>query len=224
MIVKWIVCKVDEERRGAFSRAQEMWRELTGVDGFLGQVGGWEIRDPHLACIAGFWRDRKSYDRFMSDRHDAIFKQSRQEETYRSIRVSLSSRILDMPGCAKTFRQALRDARLLRVAECTVHPGREEHFLRSQETVWLPAMRKADGMLGGVFTLDVKSTKLYRVLTLWTDESSHRHWSDTQVRRLTEQAGTGNDAENITGRAVLLEPGWRVVAESGTPRIKPGAC
>ncbi len=41
MIVKWIRCHVNEDNKEKFSTAQFYWSVLKGVDGFIGQVGGW---------------------------------------------------------------------------------------------------------------------------------------------------------------------------------------
>ncbi|AEH47731.1 DUF4937 domain-containing protein [Parageobacillus thermoglucosidasius] len=38
MRLKWIRCEVDEEKKVAFSAAQEIWRDLEGCPGFLGQI------------------------------------------------------------------------------------------------------------------------------------------------------------------------------------------
>lgn len=90
MIVKWITCSVEPDMRPAFSQAQEGWRNLRGVDGFCGQVGGWKKEQQGWqAHLAGLWRDQESYRAFMERTHDAIIAVNRQAGTYAKISVTL---------------------------------------------------------------------------------------------------------------------------------------
>ncbi len=89
MLLKWIQCEVDGEKKAAFSAAQEKWRDLKGYPGFLGQIGGWNVADPQEACILAFWENHDSYQSFMSDQHDEIFARSRQKGTYYKISVDI---------------------------------------------------------------------------------------------------------------------------------------
>jgi heme-degrading monooxygenase HmoA len=89
MIFKWIRCKVYEEKKAAFSAAQEKWRDLKGYPGFLGQIGGWNVAEPQEACILAFWENLDCYQSFMRDKHDEIFERSRQKGTYHKISVDI---------------------------------------------------------------------------------------------------------------------------------------
>jgi heme-degrading monooxygenase HmoA len=89
MLLKWIRCEVEEEKKALFSAAQEKWRDLKGCPGFLGQIGGWNIAKPQEACILVFWENLDFYQSFMSDKHDEIFERSRQEGTYYKISVDI---------------------------------------------------------------------------------------------------------------------------------------
>jgi heme-degrading monooxygenase HmoA len=89
MLLKWIRCEVNEEKKAAFSAAQEKWRDLKGCPGFLGQIGGWNAAKPQEACILAFWENLDSYKYFMSDKHDEIFERSKQKGTYHKISVDI---------------------------------------------------------------------------------------------------------------------------------------
>ncbi|NUK30113.1 YdbC family protein [Parageobacillus sp. VR-IP] len=89
MLLKWIRCEVDEEKKAAFSAAQETWRDLKGYPGFLGQIGGWNVTKPQEACILAFWENLDYYQSFMSNKHDEIFDRSRQKGTYHKIAVDM---------------------------------------------------------------------------------------------------------------------------------------
>ncbi|WP_417898155.1 YdbC family protein [Bacillus haimaensis] len=87
VLVKYIWCEVEEEKRSAFSKAQEEWDHLAEVEGFLGQFGGWG--ESGEAVILGFWESRQAYQHFMEYVHDTIFLENNQGKTYRSITVTL---------------------------------------------------------------------------------------------------------------------------------------
>ncbi len=89
MLVKWIECRVRSGNASHFSREQERWRGLRGLDGFVGQAGGWDLLEPDTACILGLWRGQAAYDAFMTGPHDRILEGSDQLETCRSVAVSL---------------------------------------------------------------------------------------------------------------------------------------
>jgi hypothetical protein len=87
LLFKYIRCQVEEEKRTAFSKAQEEWDRLSEVDGFLGQFGGWSGSGE--AIILAFWESSKAYQHFMEHIHDTIFLENNQWKTYRSITVTL---------------------------------------------------------------------------------------------------------------------------------------
>lgn len=87
LLVKYIRCEVEEEKRAAFSKAQGEWDRLSEVDGFLGQFGGWSGSGE--AVILAFWDSRQAYQYFMEHVHDTIFLENNQGKTYRSITVKL---------------------------------------------------------------------------------------------------------------------------------------
>lgn len=52
MLLKTIYCKVEEEKKELFSKAQEKWQAIQHLDGFHGQFGGWnEMR--HVYSLYG---------------------------------------------------------------------------------------------------------------------------------------------------------------------------
>lgn len=87
LLVKYIKCEVEEEKKSAFSKAQEEWDRLAEVEGFLGQFGGWSGSGE--AVILGSWESREAYQYFMEHVHDTIFLENNQGKTYWSITVTL---------------------------------------------------------------------------------------------------------------------------------------
>jgi hypothetical protein len=212
MLVKWIVCEVAESKRAQFSLAQEQWAAVAGLEGFVGQVGGWNMTRACQACILALWRGPKSYEAFMTGEHDVIARKNAQADSYHAITTSLFEVVWEMPGRASSLLQALRCAGFLRTADCTVRAGRQEHFLEVQRCVWTPAMGETDGMLGGVFSRLRGGDRRYHVATFWTDQAAHEAYVANRLPHLRAKAHAEQDIERIEGRVICLERSWRVIA------------
>lgn len=210
VLLKWIRCEVPDQSRRAFSVAQEAWSALRGLPGFIAQVGGWCVADSSTACLLGAWRDRSSYDAFMRGAHDEIFDASGQRKMYRSGSVALVAELLPMPGDCASIGEAIGGASLLRVADCTVHPGRAESFIEAQRTVWQPGMAAAPGMLAGSFGCVEGADDRFLVATLWTDQAAHDGYARDMLPALRSKAAVDRDARDVRGTQARLEPAWRV--------------
>jgi heme-degrading monooxygenase HmoA len=207
MLVKWITCEVPPAAEVEFSAAQAGWSALSAVPGLIGQVGGWNKTG--TACVLAVWEDRGTYETFLRDHHDRIVATTGQAGTYDTIDIAVGTVLQDMPG---TAAGRLYDAEVLRVADCRVRPGRDDHFRDVQRTVWAPGMAEADGMLGGLFTqLD---DHRYLVTTGWRDAESHRRYVAERFPRLRELAGAAGDLSAIRGHEVALTRSWRVTGEA----------
>ncbi len=220
LLVKWIVCDVAPTSRNEFSQAQEGWAVLSGEDGFVCQVGGWDEKSPDTACVLAVWTDAEAYERFMCDHHDAILRASGQPDTYRSVRVATGQPILEMRGDRNGIGVFVT-AGVLRVADCVVLPGHEDHFRRVQEHVWLPGMASADGMLGGLFSQ--VGERRYLTTTGWRDARSHERYVHERVPALRAAAGTAGDLQRIESHVLSLIPAWTVCRWTWSSEIvKPG--
>lgn len=85
MLLKAIQCHVLPEQQDLFSRGQERWAALAGLQGFTSQQGGWQ---QHTAWVFGWWQNWDDYSAFMSEHHDPIFERSGQNGTYRDSDIS----------------------------------------------------------------------------------------------------------------------------------------
>ncbi len=218
-MIKWIVCDVAPTRRVEFSRAQELWAVLRAEDGFVCQVGGWDEKSPDAAGVLAVWTDAEAYERFMRDHHDAIVRVSGQQDTYRSVRVATGPSILEMRG-DRNGVEALLTAGVLRVADCVVRSGHEDHFKRVQEHVWLPGMAGVDGMLGGLFSQ--VGERRYLTTTAWRDARSHERYVHDRVPALRVTAGTAGDLLQIESHVLSLTPAWTVCTDGNDPQKKSG--
>ncbi|MFE9123109.1 YdbC family protein [Streptomyces sp. NPDC007172] len=201
MLVKWSRCTV-VDRRG-FERGQRKWAGLLGEPGFRGQGGGWSRRRPEVAHVFGFWESRAFYDSFMARAHDRLA--AAQSGTFKDI----ETRLFDHRFDVKTgFEPRFTDADVVRVAHCTVHEDRVEHFALMQQRVWNPAMAGSPGMLRGVFA--EAPGHEFLVLSMWRSAAERGKYRADRVERLSLRAETETDVAALTGDVVQLDGDWTV--------------
>jgi heme-degrading monooxygenase HmoA len=214
MILKWIVCKVNMDLKVEFSKAQEQWAALKEVQGFLGQIGGWNLKQPFEACILSFWQDHVSYQNFMSRIHDQIFYQSNQEQTYHSITIALCERILDIPGTNGHILTSLGKGSVLRISDYTLFKNRIKQFIEAQQDVWNPGFSIVNGMLAGVLSEVQGTPNRYLVATLWTDEISLQKFLETKSPILQERAQMKKNIESSEEKIIQLQDSWTVIGNN----------
>lgn len=202
MLAKWITCDVPEASRDVFGAAQARWTVIADQPGLVGQVGGWDPRTGRAHVLA-LWADAASHEVFLRDRHDAVADAS----GYRNIAVAVGQTVLTLPGTAATVAEAL-EGPVLRVADCRLAEGAQQHFTEVQREVWAPAMVAA-GVLGGVVAR--LSADRHLVATFWPDARTHHRYT-AEVPGLRARARADADLTSTTGHVLELEEGWRVRA------------
>ena len=215
MFCKWIVCNVRGELRDSFALAQTKWIELATIPGFVGQLGGWDLKSKNDACILGIWQNQESYQVFMDQYHDKIVSHNEQGDTFETIDVSLLQPISDMPGVHDKMTNCIEAAKIIRVADCFVRPEREEHFIEVQETIWIPAMSQAPGMLAGSFNKVLGDSIRYIVTTSWVTEEAHENYVHNTLPSLRAAASVSEDVQQITGRLISTVRDWLVTPAVG---------
>ncbi|KON70938.1 hypothetical protein AKG34_20615 [Peribacillus butanolivorans] len=206
MLIKWIKCQVNEKNKSSFSNAQEGWGELKQVDGFIGQIGGWDKNNPFEAGIISFWRDDRSYQAFMEQQHDEIFEKSNQRNTYSNISVHIYEKMFNISTTDMT--DFLSKGSLLRVADCFVETNKQLEFKHMQKEVWNKGMKASPGMLAGVFA--EKKNGRYLVASLWENDRSHQWYVDNKLPALIQSSGVKDPAIRITGSLIKVNPKWIV--------------
>lgn len=119
VLCKWIGCAVPPRFREAFSTAQRRWSPLGAEPGLVGQVGGWDTTTGR-AYILALWRDGSAYRSFMRHRHDALAAATGQERSYTEIEVTTGDVVFPMAGDAPSLAAAIRNAVVLRAADCRI--------------------------------------------------------------------------------------------------------
>ena len=172
MLLKWIVCEVEEDQTETFHAAQVAWSQIRATVGLIAQLGGWSTTG-HEACILAIWDDRPSYERFFRFVHDSVTYRQIQTRTYRRASIALGAGLIRMRGAAPTLADAAGESGFLRVADCQVQPARRNQFIDAQLRVWEPGMADCPGQLGGAFSVVEGTDDRFLVTTLWRDEDSH---------------------------------------------------
>ncbi|WP_270343788.1 YdbC family protein [Bacillus mobilis] len=205
MLLKTIYCKVEEEKKNLFSKAQEKWRDIQHLDGFQGQFGGWNKDE---ACVFTLWEDRGAYQSFMNGAHDTIYVNSNQEDTFLSCEIELFQTLYDITE--KPLNDVFTEGTFVRVAICNVKVGKEKYFLHKQETIWNTGMEKAKGMLAGFVGKSLKTENRYIVLTYWKDEMAHQNYVEEIFPELYKLANIHEDVEDIRGKQAVCKEEWLV--------------
>lgn len=213
MLIKLIKLVVISEHRDRFAEGQRKWEGLRQVAGFCGQTGGWRVDDPLQAVVLGIWRDCAAYDHFMADVHDDVFASSAQDGTYSSSEVTRWARVLDIPGDVQDLPLAVAGGAFLRIARCDLKPGRREHFIEAQQTIWNPGMAGAGGLLAGVFCESEESPNRLLVCTLWRSEADHTRYREGVFHDLRARAEVDLDCASVRGHLARIEPAWRVTPD-----------
>jgi len=208
MIIKVITCKVSEESKEDFFEEQKIWKALSPLNGFLGQVGGWSNKEPLTACIFAFWENQEAYQYFMEKAHDEILLHSNQSSTYKSIDVTLYEESVTIPGSEKKIIHAIEDSKYVRVAMAQVKPDHVDHFIDMQKTIWNPGMMVAEGFLGGSFAIPKKRMRDFLVFTCWENE---RFYVEKHFPVLVTSAKMQTHVQKIKGEELVLEEAWRVL-------------
>ncbi|MGE6755612.1 YdbC family protein [Rossellomorea sp. NPDC071047] len=210
-MIKVITCKVNEESKEDFFEEQKIWKALSPLNGFLGQVGGWSKKEPLTACVFAFWENQEAYHYFMDKAHDEILLHSNQFSTYKSIDVSLYEERITIPGSEKRIIHALKKGKYVRMARVQVKPDHSDHFIEMQETLWNQGMSVAEGLLGGTFAISKKIMKDFLVFTCWGDERSHQKYVEKHFPVFVNAAKMQTDVQEIKGEELVLEEAWRVL-------------
>jgi heme-degrading monooxygenase HmoA len=199
MIIKWIKCMVPNGQKKMFSKAQEQWIALKGLDGFLGQAGGWNIRNPQEACIIAFWRDLDAYESFMNDHHDEIFERSNQQHTYEKISVMLYEQILNIPGTHPDIVRSLGIGKFFRITECIIHEGQQDFFEKMQKEIWNKEIAESEGLLPGVVGKSLTHNSHYFVASVWKKEELYQQYVQFEQSQeiMTEMTGTIVELEEL---------------------------
>ncbi|MDI3092484.1 YdbC family protein [Priestia megaterium] len=120
MLTKIVKCSIPTDKKASFSYTQQHWAALAHVNGFIGQLGGWNVEDKTDACILALWEDGTTYQEFMKHTHDSIFYKSKQDQTYTNLDVSTSDPSYFIGARYNYYRSSAIESRYLVKTEIEV--------------------------------------------------------------------------------------------------------
>ncbi|WP_339322137.1 YdbC family protein [Paenibacillus sp. FSL W8-0194] len=211
MLIKRITCQVKSNEVDTFSRLQTNWELINNLKGFIGQIGGWDIKNKLSACIYSFWENKEDYDYFMGNVHDEIVSESNQSRTYSSINVELFEEVNNITGLLDDFISVLRKSKFIRTAITDVKEDRINHFKEVQNQVWNPGMKTTNTMLGGKFACSSKDNNRYLTLTGWVSREAHENYTNHLFTNLKLRANTELDIIRISSQHFVSEDSWKVL-------------
>ena len=191
MYLKWIVCDVKKEKIRDFSIAQEKWNQTATAEGFVAQLGGWNINNSSEACILSIWEHQKYLDKFMRDLHDKIFENNKQLETYNSIQVDYFNTEFHLDK--KEMIKVIKENYELFVSDYIIKPDRVENFRKIQKN-YLISENQSQTII-----LNFKNDPL-RFLTLSFSDKNGNEEIDLQ-----------NTIDKIVNKTILLVNTWKVL-------------
>jgi heme-degrading monooxygenase HmoA len=210
LIIKRIFCNVKENQKEEFYEQQMQWKPLSNVKGFLGQIGGWNSKEPLIACVYSFWNNLTDYNQFMEEEHDQIFRKLGQINSYESIDVSLFREKQWIPGKEKDIVHVCKTSNYIRVAISKVKEDNIEHFVEMQRRVWNTGMQNFEGMLGGTFAQSQMKGNDFLILTGWKSEKDHYNYSKENFPELLKAANTNDDVLELIGEQFKVQEAWSV--------------
>ena len=210
MYIKRIVCNVPQRLKFKFSSAQEKWNSTISAKGFVAQSGGWNSLDDTEACIISFWESKDDLKYFMTNLHDQILNDNKQNKLYSSIVVDHYNTTLTLEGESSTIVEAIKNAKLLRIADCRVNKDSVEHFDQVQKNIWQSEMQKVNGILRGYFSKSTKDTNKYLIITFWESLENHKNYINNILHGLRERVEDLQAFETIAVKEIVLVDNWKI--------------
>lgn len=210
MYIKWIVCHVKKGFKVEFARAQEQWIKIQNAKGFIGQIGGWDLKNQHRAVIIGFWENQDAYKAFMLNIHDEIFQTNKQSEYYDFLENTFFSSLLFIDRTTHWFMDALQNAKMFQMDDYFVDEKSTNHFEQVQKSVCNHEMRRFEDILGTVFSKCVNHSFRYLILTFLNSCVSPKKNLKFNLDLLKTTVDIRKDIKSISTHQILLVDTWKV--------------
>lgn len=228
MIVKFINCQVKPSLKPDFSQGQRCWHHTAESDGFIAQVGGWQN---NRAIILALWDSKAAVDSFMQLSHDVIAKNADQQDSYNSLEVDYLQHVLDIPGLqadpfavsqpvspalnslamTSTVKAAklIAHTQFIRIARYNVSAEKVNDFIEELDSLWIPAMAKVKGMLGGKLLRSNTKENQFLVLTCWLSEAHYQYYAKHIFNDIKVLAKHIPLTKGMQDYQIKVEPQWQ---------------
>ncbi|PAD35773.1 YdbC family protein [Terribacillus saccharophilus] len=210
MLLKFLICRVDPKQKAEFSLGQASWGDLKNSRGFLGQIGGWDIKEIDKAHIVSVWKDDSSYEEFMNNQHDKIYTKRNQSDSILSIEVETYNIYLSFLDQLRNITEFLTDSPFIRIVKSKIKPSCTESYIEKQKNLWIPEMATTQKMDSCLFGESNRHKNSYITLTGWVSYKDHDWYQQNILPVLLEAADIISDIEQIEGWNFLVEEDWVV--------------
>ena len=211
MYIKWIICDVKEDKKQEFTLAQDKWVKTADAEGFIAQVGGWDMKNNSEACIISFWKNKESLENFMNGLHDTIFDKNKQGDTYNSIVVSQFVDRLNIIGSKNLLKNVIKTVKSLSVADCYLNSEKNVYFEKVLKEIWTPGMKRSEGMPGGVFSKSSNNTLRCLVLTFFDRIGNHNSHLINKLNVCGNKEIIGDNLTKMEIRKIKLVDSWQII-------------
>ena len=211
MYIKWIVCDVKEGKKQEFTLAQDKWIKTADAEGFIAQVGGWDLKNNSEACIISFWDNKDFLENFMNDLHDTIFDKNKQADTYNSIDISHFVDRLNIEGRSDLLRNAIKTGKSLSIADCNLNSEKSVHFEKVLKEIWTPGKKRSEGMPEGIFSKSSNNNLRYLVLTFLNSIENQNNNVLNMLAAYGNKTTISDDITKMKERVIKLVDSWQII-------------
>lgn len=207
MYLKWIICKVSENLKEEFSKAQSVWSEINIAKGFLFQAGGWNLNNDNEACILSAWNDKESYFYFMDNIHDEITAKNNQQKTYESISVEFYINDFDL----KNLNEIVKDSNYFKLLSYSVKPLLVNHF----ENVLKSSLKiKPKEKINIILADSEIDPDKYLYFSFWKDQINYQNFINNHPDYSNKQKEIIKDLSSAKSYDIVLEDSWKTISIS----------
>jgi diacylglycerol kinase len=203
MFIKRIICQVDQDQKKAFSKAQEQWANIRNTKGFMGQIGGWQVKNEPTAMIMSFWENSNTYEFFMKHIHDTITLQNKQNAYYNTITTSFYEGLQTTLEDKNNFKNSLIHAKVLKTTDIFLKKSIDEIFtkttlIKNLKENYLPYL---------IISKNIKNPKSLFILSLL--ENLDAKHENRYIKSLSYELK--GFIENIKKESIILEKNWLII-------------
>ncbi|QXE02306.1 DUF4937 domain-containing protein [Terribacillus sp. DMT04] len=188
-----------------FNSGQASWGQLNTISGFLGQIGGWDIKDNQMAHIVSMWEDANSYHYFMNNMHDEIYQNIPQSPSIQHIEEGTFAISLPFPEVKETA-DYFTDSSCIRIEQFLFNRLQKFHFTQ----VLLPGMLSAGNVGRTLFGESYKQENLFLTVTGWDSLEKDECYPENRFPELFQAADIHTYADLAEGFSFVVEKNWIV--------------
>ena len=191
MLIKWIICKVENHENHVYALAHAESPEMIKSKGFIAQSCGCNLNNKNEACIVSFWDNKESLDYFMINTHDTIFNNTKQVETYSSIEVKYFDSLNDKSDNYELIKEGINKAKYIDIKTLKSNKDEFENFKKTK-------INNSTIILGKELIKSGSNNFEYLISTFCNNFESNNSHLQPNINQILE-------------RQILLVDRWRII-------------